>query len=389
MKKIYLDQASTSFPKAVGVIEVMTEFMKNTGTNINRGSYEEAYETAGIVYETRKQLCRFFDFEPTMMNARNVIFTQNITYALNLIIKGFLKKGDHVLVSSLEHNAVMRPLVQLNKRGLIEFDRIPCKSDGGLEVEAIEGLIKKNSKAIIMTHASNVCGTIQPLKKVGEIAKKHHLKFIADSAQTAGVFPISMKEMHIDALAFTGHKGILGPQGIGGFLIRDNMAQEMDSLITGGTGSISDSEDTPDFLPDKFEAGTLNLPGIIGLHESLTYLERTGIHKIRKKELDLTKEFIDGVLEINRVKVIGKVGTENRTGVVSVQTADFDEAELAFLLERKYNIMTRVGMHCAPSAHKSLGTFPKGTLRFSFGYGNTKEEVDIALAALNEILLDV
>lgn len=387
MKKIYMDQAATSFPKAPGVIETMVEFMSQVGTNINRGSYENAYETAEIVYETREQLCKLFHFEPLADNVKNVIFTPNITYALNFIIKGYLQTGDHVLVSSMEHNAVMRPLVQLQKDRGITFDRIPCTKKGEIQIDAIESMIQKNTKAIIMTHSSNVCGTLMPIKEIGEIAYRYGLKFIVDSAQTAGTFPISMRDMHIDALAFTGHKGLLGPQGIGGFLITDEMADQMTPLITGGTGSISDTEETPTFLPDKFEAGTLNLPGIMGLHRSLKYIEEVGINNIRERELKLTQQFIDGVSKIEGIRMIGKTTCENRSAVVSLQTDNLDEAILAFRLDQEYQIMTRVGMHCAPNAHKTLGTFPEGTIRFSFGHSNTEEEVNEAIKAIKEICL--
>lgn len=385
MNRIYLDQAATSFPKAPGVAREMAEYLTRVGVNINRGSYEAAYETAGVVYETREMLCRFFDFGPLPDRAKNVIFTANITYALNMLIKGLFKAGDHVLVSAMEHNAVMRPLVQMEKAGILSFDRIPCNEKGELCLEKMEGLIRENTKAVIMTHGSNVCGTMLPLERVGELAKKHKLYFIVDSAQTAGVFPISMKKMQIDALAFTGHKGLLGPQGIGGFLITDELAKKVEPLVTGGTGSISDTEDTPDFLPDKFEAGTMNLPGIVGLHRALEYLEETGIDVIREKECQLTEQFIRGLEKIPGIHLIGKEDMEDRTAVVSIQ-CDRDEAVVAFELDSCYHIQTRVGMHCAPNAHKTLGTFPEGTIRFSFGYHNTEEEVEAALKAIREIL---
>lgn len=388
MKRVYLDQAATSFPKGRGVAEAMIEFINEIGTNINRGGYEDAYQTAGVVYETRLELCKLFDLKPFPRSAKNVIFTPNVTYALNFILKGFLKEGDHVLVSSLEHNSVMRPLVQLTKERNITFDRIPCTKEGMLQLESIEGLIKSNTKAIIMTHASNVCGSLLPLKEVGEITHRRGLKFIVDSAQTAGSFPISMTEMHIDALAFTGHKGLLGPQGTGGFLITDCMAEQCSPLITGGTGSISDTEETPEFLPDKFEAGTMNLPGIIGLHRSLSYLNELGVDTIQGKELSLTKQFLEGVSTIEGIKVIGKKDCQNRTAVVSIQCDKLDEANLAYELDQEFHIMTRVGMHCAPYAHKTLGTFPKGTLRFSFGYENTSEEIEYTLAAIKKILYE-
>lgn len=386
MERIYFDQAATSFPKGEQVAGVMGDYLRNVGVNINRGGYMDAYETAGMIYETREKLCRFFDFGPLPQMAKNVIFTSNITYALNMLIKGFLKKKDHVLVSQMEHNAIMRPLVQLEKAGIITFDRIPCNNRGELLLEAIEPLIKVNTRAIYMTHASNVCGTILPAQKVGEIAHRHNLKFILDSAQTAGTFPISMKEMHLDALAFTGHKGLLGPQGIGGFLVTDEMAEQMEALICGGTGSISDTEETPEFLPDKFEAGTPNIPGILGLAAGIDTVEKIGLDNIRKKEEELTAYFLKEIKEISQLKIIGKEDIKERSFVVSVQTIGMDESTMAFLLDSQYHILTRVGMHCAPNAHKTLGTFPEGTLRFSFGYHNTKDEIDTAIRAIKTIL---
>lgn len=385
MKRVYLDQAATSFPKGRGVTEAMIKYINEVGTNINRGGYDDAYQTAEVIYDTRLLLCRLFDLKPYPQSAKNVIFTPNITYALNFILKGYLKEGDHVLVSSLEHNSVMRPLVQLRKERNVTFDRIPCTKEGELQLETIEGLINKNTKAIIMTHASNVCGTLLPIKEVGELTHRRGLKFIVDSAQTAGTFPISMTEMHIDALAFTGHKGLLGPQGTGGFLVTDSMAEQITPLITGGTGSISDTEETPDFLPDKFEAGTMNLPGIMGLHRSLTYLQELGIDMIRMKEMSLTKQFLEGVSTIDGIRIIGKKDCQNRTAVVSIQCDQLDEAVLAYRLDQEFHIMTRVGMHCAPHAHKTLGTFPSGSLRFSFGYENTLEEIEYTLEAIRRI----
>ncbi len=380
MKRLYFDSAATSFPKPESVIEAVTNYMKNYGTNVNRGGYQSAYSTASVVYDTREKLCHLFDFAP----CENVIFTQNITYAFNMILKGYLKRGDHVLVSAMEHNAVMRPLVQLQKQG-VSFSRIPCTKQGDLIVEEVETLIQSNTKAIILTSASNVCGTRMPLKKIGELCERYGLTFIVDSAQEAGVFPISMKEMKIDILAFTGHKGLLAPQGIGGFLISDKIVKEVEPLITGGTGSASDSEETPEILPDKFEAGTLNLPAIFGLNASLQYLNDVGIEEIQKKELKLTKQFLEGIKTIEGIQVIGHEELGNRVPVVSIQCNWMDESELAFLLDSEYGIMTRVGMHCAPNAHKTLGSFPRGTIRFSFGYENTKEEVEQVLQAIRKI----
>ena len=379
--KIYLDNASTSFPKPSSVSKMMFDFINQYGTNINRGGYSKAYETADIVFETREQLANMFNFH----DCKNVIFTSNVTTSLNILLKGYLKNGDHVLVSDMEHNAVMRPLVQLTSEG-VTFDRIPCNNKGELLLNEVSPLIKENTKAIIMTHASNVCGTVLPIKEVGDICKDNNLKFFVDSAQTAGIFPIDMKEMNIDALAFTGHKGLLGPQGIGGFIISDELANEMTPLISGGTGSLSHTEEIPNFLPDKFEAGTLNLPGILGLHGALNYLEKVGIDSIREKELKLTDIFIKGIQEMDKVKLIGKTSTNGRVSVISIQPKEKDPALVSYELDSIYGIMTRVGLHCAPNAHKTLNTYPTGTIRFSFSHFNTEEEILYALDSLRRII---
>ena len=385
MKKIYLDQASTTYPKPECVAKAVYEYMTYNGCNINRGCYENAYDTEEVILETRELLCELFDGP----DCKNVVFTKNVTESLNIVLKGFLKPGDHVLVSSMEHNAVMRPLRQLEAAG-VEFDRIPCTVEGELVLGAMEGLLKPNTKAVIMTHASNVCGTILPLKEVGAFCKEHGLKFIADCAQTAGVLPVSMKEMHIDALCFTGHKGLLGPQGIGGFILQEEMIAEITPLLSGGTGSISHTEEIPEFMPDRFEPGTMNLPGIFGLHASLNWLRENGTENIHNKETMLTRVFLEKVKALDpqgeKIKLVGKQSSEGRTSVVSIQTPGRDVSEVAYLLDKNYGIMTRVGLHCAPSAHQTLGTYPTGTVRFSFGYFNTEEEVLFAVKALEEIL---
>lgn len=242
MDKIYMDNACTSFPKPPTVATAVCDFIANYGVNINRGSYGPAYEMENVVYQTRVALSRLFGYP----DCKNVIFTANITTSLNMVLKGLLRPGDHVLVSSMEHNAVMRPLVQLTGDG-VSFDRIPCTKQGELCLKEAEALIRPNTKAVIMTHASNVCGTVMPLTEVGDFCRRHGLTFIVDSAQTAGVLPIHMGDMHIDALCFTGHKGLLGPQGIGGFIVTDELAARIQPLISGGTGSLSHSEDVPDF----------------------------------------------------------------------------------------------------------------------------------------------
>lgn len=381
MNYIYLDNASTTFPKAPNVASAMAEYITNRGININRGSYALAYDVEDIIYTTRQRLHTLFNgHDPS-----HVIFTQNVTMSLNTVIKGLLKAGDHVLVSSMEHNAVMRPLTQLLDKD-ITFDTIPCDSTGSLQMDSIEPLIRPNTVALIINHASNVCGTIQPLKSIGPICKAHNLQFIVDAAQTAGVIPIDVKACHIDALCFTGHKGLLGPQGIGGIILTKEMAQTLTPLIAGGTGSFSHLETLPTHMPDAFEAGTLNLPGIIGLNEGLDYIESQGMENIHNHELVLTQSFLEGLQSIDGINIVGKQNIQDRTAVVSITIDGMDPANIAYELESTYHIMTRVGLHCAPRAHQTLGTYPEGTVRFSFGYANTHKDVESALSALHRIV---
>lgn len=381
MDYIYLDNASTSFPKAPTVATAMSDYITNRGININRGSYALAYDVEDIIYTTRQRLNTLFNgHDPS-----HVIFTQNVTMSLNMVIKGLLKVGDHVLVSSMEHNAVMRPLTQLLDKG-ITFDIIPCDKMGSIQLESMDSLIRPNTVALIINHASNVCGTIQPLESIGPICKAHNLQFIVDAAQTAGVIPIDVKVCHIDALCFTGHKGLLGPQGIGGIILTKEMAQNLTPLIAGGTGSFSHLETLPTHMPDAFESGTLNLPGIIGLNEGLAYIESQGMENIHNHELALTQSFLEGLQSIAGINIVGKQNIQDRTAVVSITIDSMDPASIAYELESTYHIMTRVGLHCAPRAHQTLGTYPEGTVRFSFGYANTHKDVESALSALHRIL---
>ena len=381
MDYIYLDNASTSFSKAPTVATAMSDYITNRGININRGSYALAYDVEDIIYTTRQRLNTLFNgHDPS-----HVVFTQNVTMSLNMVIKGLLKAGDHVLVSSMEHNAVMRPLTQLLDKGII-FDIIPCDKTGSIQLESMDSLIRPNTVAMIINHASNVCGTIQPLESIGPICKAHSLQFIVDAAQTAGVIPIDVKACHIDALCFTGHKGLLGPQGIGGIILTKEMAQTLTPLIAGGTGSFSHLETMPTHMPDAFEAGTLNLPGIIGLNEGLAYIESQGMENIHNHELALTQSFLEGLQSIDGINIVGKQNIQDRTAVVSITIDGMDPANIAYELESTYHIMTRVGLHCAPRAHQTLRTYPEGTVRFSFGYANTHKDVESALSALNTIV---
>ena len=383
MDMIYLDNASTTFPKPEAVPQAVYRYMTAQGANINRGCYDSAYDVEELVFETRQMLCDLFHGG----DCKNVVFTKNVTESLNVILKGFLKPGDHVLVSAMEHNAMMRPIRQLEAAG-VEFDRIPCDGAGSLLLSELEKLVRPNTRAVAMMHASNVCGTLLPIRAVGEFCRDHGLKFVVDCAQTAGVFPIDMEKDCIDALAFTGHKGLLGPQGIGGFILKEEMTGLIDPLLSGGTGSISHTEEIPAFMPDRFEPGTMNLPGIMGLHAGLSWLAETGIDAVRDHELKLTDRFLSGLEKLEGkglLRIIGRRDLESRTGVVSIQTLTKELSQAAFELDAEYGIQTRVGLHCAPSAHTTLGTYPTGTIRFSFGWFNTDADVDAALNALEEI----
>ena len=378
--KIYFDSGSTSWPKAPGVAQAMSSLLLNGAFNINRGNYEGAYEVEGIVLETREQLARLFHAK----DSRRVIFSPGITYSLNYFIKGFLKPGDHVIVTGIEHNAVMRPLRQMAGYG-VEYDIADTGMDGSVRPESIESLIGSKTRAVIVSHASNVCGTVMPVKEIGEICRRHHLFFVVDSAQSAGTLEIDMERDGIDYLAFTGHKGLLGPQGIGGFLISEALDEKMIPYIAGGTGSQSDSLEMPQGLPDKYESGTMNLPGIIGLHAALAYIGQVGISEIHRKKMELTGYFLERVKEFGGVRIAGKQDTHDRVAVVSLDFTENDNAVVAFGLEREYGIMTRVGLHCAPLAHRSLHTWPQGTVRFAFSAHNTKEEIDRCIEAIGNI----
>ena len=372
MKYVYMDNGATSYPKAPGVAERMSDYLLNIGTNVNRGAYSSSFKAENTVYETRELLCELFSFD----KPENLVFTKNITESLNIILKSFLKENDHLIVSSMEHNAVMRPLNTLHK---VEYTKVLCSDTGELAIEDVEKAIRDNTKAIIMTHASNVCGTILDLEKVGQVCKKHGLFFIIDSAQTAGFLDMDFHGLNADAIGFTGHKSLLVPQGIGGFIINDRINSQMTTFIEGGTGSLSDAEIQPDYMPDKFEAGTLNIPGIFGLNASLKYLLNYGVKDIRDKEILLMNRFLEGLNDIKNIKLIGKNTCEGRTGIFSIDFINNDNGLVSYELSKEYGIMTRSGMHCAPSAHKTLGTFPKGTVRFSLSHFTSIEDIDYTI----------
>lgn len=379
MKTIYLDNAATSFPKPAGVSTAMKTYVDQIGATINRSVYGSAQDAGLVTLQLRESLAKLFHFTGP---ATHVILTPGATWGLNMAIKGYLKPGDHCIVSAMEHNAVMRPLLQLSG---VEYDRIPCSKEGLLDPQDLEKLIKPNTKLVVMAHGSNVCGSVQDAKAVGKICARHGIAFVLDAAQTAGHYPVDFEAFGLSALCVPGHKGLLGPSGIGALLMTDNFARKLEPIVAGGTGSASDSEYLPDYLPDRFESGTPNLPGIYGLEAALRFVSQHGIDALRQHEMELCKRFLDGLRTIPNVNLCGTWDLNRRVGVVSVDFTDQDNALAAFRLETEYGILTRCGLHCAPSAHKTLDTFPRGTVRFSLGFASTTEDVDAALAAIRAI----
>ena len=379
MDTIYLDNAATSFPKPEGVSTAMKTYLDQVGATINRSVYGSAQDAGLVTLQLRQRLKKLFHFPEAVTH---VILTPGATWGLNMAIKGFLKKGDHCIVSSMEHNAVMRPLLQLPG---VEFDRIPCNREGLLNSADVEKLIRPNTRLLVMAHGSNVCGSVQDARAVGEICRKHGIAFVLDAAQTAGHYPVDFEAFGLSALCVPGHKGLLGPSGIGALLMTDAFAKTLDPIVAGGTGSASDSEYLPDYLPDRFESGTPNLPGIYGWEAALQYVETRGVEGLRAHEMALCQRFLEGLSSIEGVALCGTKDLNRRVGVVSVDFLHKDNAEAAFELELDYGILTRCGLHCAPSAHKTLDTFPRGTVRFSLGFSSTEADVDAALCAIRSI----
>lgn len=379
---IYLDHAATSGKKAPGVAEAVFESLSGLSANVNRSTYALSSSAAMRVLECRELLADRFSFP----DPSHVVFTPGQTAGLNMVLQGYLAPEDHVLVSSMEHNAVMRPLQALAQSIGVVIDRVPCAEDGTLDPDRLIPCLHPRTKLAVFTHASNVAGTLLPIEEIGSLLDMRGIPLVLDAAQTAGHVPIDFQSMYLSALAVPAHKGLLGPAGLGALLLTPELASAMCPLLCGGTGSASDSEMQPDYMPDKFESGTLNLPGIMGLHAALSFLTPERILALEQEERRLTERLLAGVLENKRVRLAGLPGIDGRVGVVSVDCLSMDNAEAAYQLEDEFGICTRCGLHCAPSAHRTLGTFPQGTVRFSIGYGTTDEEIDAAVSALHKIV---
>ncbi len=380
-KGIYLDCAATTRQKPPQVLKALTQFATEVGVSHGRGAYRKGIEANELVFQTRLALSKLFNIQ----RMDRILFMKNVTEALNTALKGFLKKGDHVVLSSLEHNAVIRPLNKLKAVLGLEYSLVPANSQGRLNPYDFEKAIKPNTRMVCLVHASNVTGNLSPVEEVGALCSRKGIAFLVDAAQTAGSVPISVKDLHIDFLAFTGHKGLMGPTGTGGLVVSPQL--NLDSFLEGGTGSNSDKEEQPSQWPDKFESGTQNYWGLAGLKASVEFLLKSGVESVRKKEEALTTQFLAGAEQIKGVKIYGlPAGTgKERISVVSLNVEGKDPSEVGYELDEKFSIMTRVGLHCAPLAHRTIGTYPIGTVRFSFGYYNTEKEIEKALKALREL----
>jgi cysteine desulfurase/selenocysteine lyase len=377
---IYLDNAATSWPKPEAVYQAMDSFMRHTGASPGRSGHLLSVAAARIIYDTREALAQLFGaHDPT-----HIIFTSNATEALNLAIKGLLRPGDHAITSSLEHNSVMRPLRALEKKG-VEVTVVDCSASGSLDPDAVKKAIRPNTKLIALNHASNVMGTILPVTEVGRIARDHGVPLLVDAAQSAGCYPIDVQDMNIDLLAFSGHKSLFGPQGTGGLCMRQGIEPRLEPLKYGGTGSYSEHENQPDFLPDKYESGTPNTVGLAGLGAGVRFVLQEGLANIRKKEEGLTRQLLDGLVAIPGITCYGNGHPAEQVAVVSFNISGMTPSEVALQLEEDYRIMCRPGLHCSPAAHKTLGTFPRGSVRLSPGHFNSGQEVEKTLEAVRQI----
>ena len=377
---IYMDNAATTMHKPQEVIDAVVNAMNSMG-NAGRGASEAALSASRVIYDTRDRLAELFGAE----DARRIAFTSNSTESLNIAIKGSLNPGDHVITTVLEHNSVLRPLYEMEKNG-VELSIIRCDEKGMPDISQMEASIKENTKMIICTNGSNLTGNYVDVSVIGKMAHAHGLMFVVDASQTAGVFPINVQEMNIDILCFTGHKGLLAPQGTGGIYVKDGI--ELRPLKTGGSGIQTYSKEHPVQMPTALEAGTLNGHGIAGLHAALGYLKKEGIDNIRRKEQELMWRFYNGVKDIPGVKIYGDYSQKERCAIVTLNIGDYDSSEVSDELLMEYDISTRPGAHCAPLMHEALGTVEQGAVRFSFSHYNTDEEVDTAIRAIRELAVE-
>lgn len=378
MKTAYFDNAATSWPKPPGMIEAMVSFDDSIGANPGRSGHRLSVDAGRVVHEARDAVADLIGSPDPL----NVVFTKNATEALNIAIMGLLSPGDHVITSGMEHNSVMRPLRYLERNG-VALSMIPCSGDGSLNVNEARKMIRSYTKLIVVTHASNVTGTILPIDELATIAHSCGAIIAVDASQTAGCVPIDVIRSGIDILCFTGHKSLLGPQGTGGLYIREGLADTIRPLMRGGTGSCSEFEEQPEFMPDRFESGTPNAIGLAGLAAGVRYVAETGVDRIRDHEMELVRRFYNGAVSIKGVTIFGCTDLTRRTAILSFSIDGMNASEVAFDLDERFGIMARPGLHCAPAAHRCIGTFPGGAVRFSFGMFTTKDEIDHGLEAID------
>jgi len=374
---VYFDNAATSWPKPPEMMAAMVNYNGIIGGNPGRSGHQRSLAAGRIILETREALAELFGCKDSL----RIVLTKNATEALNIALLSLLRPGEHVIASGMEHNSVMRPLRFLETKG-VQLSVVSCPGDGRLDPEDVRAVIRPQTRMLVVTHASNVTGTIQPVAALGQIAREHGLLFCLDTAQTAGALPIHVNEMAIDLLAFSGHKSLFGPQGTGGLYIREGVETHLRPLLLGGTGSRSEFEVQPDFLPDKYESGTPNTIGIAGLGAGVRFVLATGIDVIRRKEEGLTDKFLKGLAALKGITVYGPPDAASRTAVVSFNIDGISPSEAALELDERFGILCRQGLQCAPAAHRTIGTFPKGTIRFGFGYFNNDEEISFALEAI-------
>lgn len=375
---LYFDHGATSFPKPKPVMEGVLRAMESFGANPGRSGHQLALRASREIFDARETVARFFNVK----DPKQVIFTGSCTEALNLGIKGVLEKGDHVITTSMEHNSVLRPIKALEEEG-VENTILTCNKDGSLPLELMDESIKENTKLIVLTHSSNLTGTLMPVKEVGKIARERGILFCVDAAQTAGLYPIDVEMMNIDLLAAPGHKGLLGPQGTGFLYIREGLL--LKTLTEGGTGSKSQDLIQPDILPDRYESGTPNTPGIIGLKAGIEYILDRGRENLLAHEQSLANYFLQEVEKMDFIQVYGPKDCKKQSPVVALNFRGMDSSEIAYILDSMFNIAVRPGLHCAPLAHKTIGTLEQGAIRFSFGYSTSLEDVKAAIEAMKSI----
>ncbi|MGF9911609.1 aminotransferase class V-fold PLP-dependent enzyme [Paenibacillus ehimensis] len=379
MSVIYLDHAASSWPKPPEVLKAMHDCMEQYAANPGRGSHELAVKASRVLFEGRKQLAKLFNIK----NPNDIAYAPNTTFALNLAIKGFVKEGDHILCTAVEHNSVRRPLEYLKRTKNVQVTYVKTDEQGRLSLDDVRREIISKTSLIVSTHSSNLLGSIMPVEELGQLCRDHQIKLLVDAAQTAGTMEVDVQKLGIHMLAFPGHKGLLGPQGTGGLYIDPEI--DLEPLLHGGTGSQSEAAEQPDVRPDRYEAGTQNTVGVAGLVEGVRYIHKQTVEQIHAREWKLTQRIMNGLMEIDGVTILGPQIGQNKTGIVAFTIAGADSSEVAFILDQSFHIAVRAGFHCTPLAHEMVGTLERGAVRASVGCFTTEEETDQLLYAVREI----